>query len=223
MLDFTFVAKTQMKTRIYLLSILLVLIAQFLQAKPAYGVYYFADADGGSNDENVTRNLMSTIQVMPLVVPDSSGFAHSDNLLVAGETGFFDQAEPIKADLETMNRVGNCKRFQLRLLADVTVPAGAEKIIFQARVYDPVFFDDQVSDSRMIIFKLKPSASARFMKKGIKSIVELCESGRIMVISSKYIIGVDSLSRKRDGSSRRLDASSIIFFTSSYYDWVPLK
>ena len=209
--------------------IVLLLIAQFLLAKPAiqkqlyYKVYNIAGASGGLNDGDVVGNLMGTIQARPLVVPDSSGFTHADSLCVKGDTCFSAQTEPINADLEIMNSVGNCKRFLLRLLTDVTIPAGAEKIIFQARVYDPVFFDDQVSDSRMIIFKLKPSASARVMKKGIKSIVELCESGRFTVISSKYIIGVDSLSRKRDGSSRRLDASSIIFFTSGYYDWEPLQ
>ncbi len=122
-----------MKTRIYLLSILFLLIAQFLLAKPAYGVYYVAFADGGSNDENVTRNLMNTIQVMPLVVPDSSGFTHADSLCVKEDTCFSAQTEPIKSDFETLKNLERCAKFELRQKVDITVPAGAEKIIFQTR------------------------------------------------------------------------------------------
>jgi hypothetical protein len=217
-----------MKTRIYLLSILLLLIAQFLLAKPAiqkqsyYGVYNVAGA-GGLNDENVTRSLMNTIQVMPLVVPDSSGFTHADSLCVKEETCFSAQTESIKSDFETLKKLERCTKFELRQKVDITVPAGAEKIIFQTRIYDLVFSDDQARDSRRIIFKLKPSASARVIKKGTKSIVELCESGRFTVISSKDFIGIDTLVNHSDGSIKKFGISPTIFFTSTRYDWEPLK
>lgn len=217
-----------MKTRIYLLSILLLLIAQFLLAKPAiqkqsyYGVYNVAGA-GGLNDENVTRNLMNTIQVMPLVLPDSSGFTPADSLCVKEDTCFSAQTEPIKSDFETLKNLERCAKFELRQKVDITVPAGAEKIIHQCRIYHLVFSDDKARDSEMIIFKLKPSASARVIKKGTKSIVELCESGRSTVISSDYLIGIDSLVKQSDGSIKKFGISPTIFFTSGHYDWVPLK
>ena len=209
--------------------IVLLLIAQFLLAKPAiqkqlyYKVYNVAGATGGLNDGDVVGNLMGTIQARPLVVPDSSGFTHADSLCVKGDTCFSAQTEPINADLEIMNSVGNCKRFQLRLRYDITVPAGAEKIIHQTRIYHLVFSEDQARDSQMIIFKLKPSASTRVIKKGTKSIVELCESGRFTVISSKYFIGIDSLVKQSDGSRLKLGITPTIFYTRSFYDWEPLQ
>lgn len=218
-----------MNTRISLLSILLLLIAQFLLAKPAiqkqsyYRVNNVAGATGGLNDGDVGGNLMGTIQARPLVLPDSSGFTHSDSLCEMGETCFSDQIEPIKAGLEPMNSVGNCKRFQLRLLADVTIPAGAEKVFHQNRIYDPVFSDERAHDAIMVFFKLKPSTKSRVMKKGTKSIVELCDSGKFNVISSEYFIGIDSLYRKTDGTREKLDVSNMLFLISGYYDWVHIK
>ena len=191
--------------------IVLLLIAQFLLAT------------GGLNDGDVVGNLKDTIQARPSVVPDSSGFAHADGLCVKGDTCFSAQTEPINSDFETLKRLERCTKFELRQKVDITVPAGAEKIIFQTRIYKLVFSDDQARDSERIIFKLKPSDSARVIKKGTKSIVELCESGRFTVISSDYFIGFDTLVKLSDGTSEKFGISPTIFYTSSHYDWEPLQ
>ena len=152
-----------------------------------------------------------------------SSISYADNSCAEGKEGFPAQLAPIKSDFETLKNLERCAKFELRQKVDITVPAGAEKIIFQTRFYDLVFSDDQVRDSQMIIFKLKPSASARVIKKGTKSIVELCESGRFTVISSKDFIGIDTLVNLTDGSTEKFGISSTIFFTSGHYDWEPLK